>query len=348
MNAQVFSAGSGVDVLASETVEKIVKSINSSSIPKDANIAITFFQRIDGEKTTFGIRFTNKVAAYMKSANQKGKITQNILFPENVDKRIDESMYKYFTVPQGKNEGDYWAEFLDKQRPDFYVVGKYKFSEDSRKLTISEIDVVPDKYGSYTNISCVVAGEIEKKISEVAEINECKNLDIPVNKPNEYYEQLMELKDNPELFSVVFTNSETGKPVTDYNFVVEKPYEISINLKKDAYIYAFYYDPKDYNTQNMTMIYPYDKGQNVFFKAGTHVLPKLGFPFYVEPPFTPIYIKIFVLLKEIPIELDFIQVDGYSIASFSQANCKSFLDQLGKLSNNEVYSRSFNFSRSQK
>lgn len=339
-----------IDKTAQKVAAEIINSINNSKIPADAKIAITFFNRIDNEKTPFGIHFSNKLFIKLMAARQKGKITQEILFPENIDKYLDEMMYDYFTVPQGQNEGDYWTKLLNNNKPDFYIIGKYKFNSKYTEIQFSELIVKPDNYGKYSKIACVVKKAITGKISDKLLIQEIKKLDYPINKPNLYYEKLIDINDNLEGFNLTIINENTGKPVNDFNFIVGENYSLVLDLKQDLYVYAFFYDPNDYNTEFMTMAFPYDENSknNTFMKKGKHKIPGEGLDFEIEAPFSPVYIKIFALKKKPNIDFDFKKIDDYYITVFNYENCRKFVEQIEKLNKNEIFSRSLNFSRSRK
>ncbi len=232
-HAIAYTQNNEIEKAIAKLAHEITKSLRKNNIPDDAKIAITFFLRDDGVRTPLGIQLSNKLFFQLILAQQKGKISQKILFPENVDKRLDEIMYKYFIVPQGVDESEYWKTFLNNKTPDFYVTGKYKLNSSCTKIQLNEIFIKPDKYGKYKNITCVIDKSISKKITDKNLIKSINKFDISINKPNLYYEKLINIKDNTKAFDLTIYNETSRKVVNDFNFTVGEAYSISLDLYKD-------------------------------------------------------------------------------------------------------------------
>ncbi len=347
--SQVFSKETSLEAAARKTADRIATALTEcGTIPADAKLTVAFFSRTDGVPTKFGIRLSEKVAFYLKLAAQEGKIKQTILFPDDINRQLDETMYLYFTVPEDQDAGDFWKKQLENQTPDFYLVGQYEFpsSKAYSELRISQVELRADNYGKYSGTVCGAKKTIVETLTETDVISECKKNDVALNRPNEHYEKLIEMPDNPNGFDAVFIESKTGKPVTDANFKIGAEYQIELNMKKDLNVYAFFYDPDDPDTKFMTMIFPYDTDLALLKQKGKHVLPDANNTFEVGGSVgRPVLVKIIATTTFLKLPLDVQKIDDYMIAVFTHDNCRVFNEELSKLSKTDLYSRTFSFSR---
>jgi len=334
-------------VLMSKNVSKVIKKL-----PEGSKISMVFFNREDNfsdtVKTYLGIQLTKNFVHALKSEPLFVKQKYNLLFPEGIDNKLYESMQDIFVMPDNVNTVDFWNDFLKNQTPDFYITGKYKIIGDYESISIVRMEIVPNVYGKYKDLSAVGIANITIKISKQADAKILKDLDLPINNLSVEYMKLIDFHGNGRSLSFDVINSETNKKVSN-KIIIEKDYEVSIKLETPSYIYAFFYDPADKSYPYISMLFPYQNDQNKIFSAGKYNIPPDA-SFSPSPPATSqIYIKIIVSEEQIPISFSSQEdSEGYLTSYLNNKNCSDFIKELSKIDKSRIREASITYMRTEK
>ncbi len=321
------------NTLSKNTMKKL------KNLPDNAKLTLTFFLQdigfADTIKTHLGIRLTKHFAHSLRKKINKSKNKVIILFPEELDATLNESMQPIFTVPDDKNEAEYWKEFNNNQTADYFFVAKYSLSADGKTLKIINPQIVPNPLGKYAKENAISIDNVTSNITEEQEIDELTKINIAVNNLPASYNQLIEWNGEKNNFTIKILN-ELGKEIDNLEIFINKEYQISLSLTEDAYLYCFYYDAMDPNFPYISMLYPYQNKQDTFFKKGKITIPP-GATFVPDAPCGQIFIKIFAVNQKIDITFEQeTDADGYVITKFNDKNCKDFLTKLNKLDKTEI------------
>ncbi len=343
-----------LDQLTIKAAANIADAIKK--LPDSSKVTMTFFACDDDNPsknnatTRLGIKFTKYLAIQIRLEIQKRKLTHRLLFPEEIDDKLYEKMKAGFKKPDDVSSQDFWAEFLKNQKADFYISGKYRIDGDYEKINILGTQIFPNNLGDYpSNHVIPVAGIISKKIKNDKDKKYLKNLNEPLLELNDAYEELINWQGNVADFSLKHLDAD-GNKLSGFNLVVGKDYNISINLQKEAYVYAFFLDPSDKQNPYMYMLYPYDPNMENFLTKGTHSLPP-GYTYTPEPPGDglQVYFQIFVSEVKIPISFKYVEDDeGYITAILYESNCEDFLREMNKIEKTKISTKQLTFTRSLK
>jgi len=341
-----FYAQTAIDdltvILAKNTLKKIKK------LPENAKIAISFFTYDDGFKDTIktylGIKLSKSFAQNIRLSLTKSKSTIKILFPEEIDNNLYESMQTIFTIPDNISESDYWKQINENQTADFYFIAKYKLSSDNKTIQIVNIQITPNPTGKYATNQAIAVENAILKVSKEMDQTELSTLNKPLNDLNQSYKNLIDWTGAADFITLRLINSNS-QTVDNSEIVVGKEYQISASLTEDAYIYAFFYDPMDKNFQYISMLYPYQNSQDTYSKKGKIMIPP-GSSFIPDPPDGQVFIKIFATKEKIAISFtEEVDSEGYIMTKFDAQNCSAFLEKLNKLDKSKVSSRQMVLNR---
>lgn len=343
-----------LDLLTVKAASNIVDAVEK--LPDGSKVTMTFFACDDDNPsknnatTRLGIKFTKYLAKEIRVEIQKRKLSHRLLFPEEIDDKLYEKMKAGFKKPDDISSQDFWAEFLKNQKADFYILGKYRIDGDYQTINIVGTQIFPNNLGDYPSNQVIpVEGKIYKKIKDDGDKKYLKNLNEPLLELNDAYEELVYWQGSGADFSLKHLDAD-GNKLSGFNLVVGKDYNISINLKKSAYVYAFFFDPTDKENPYMYMLYPYDMNMNNFLTAGSHSLPP-GYTYTPEPPGDgeQVYFQIFVSEVKIPIKFTCKEDDeGYISAIFYEDDCEDFLKKINEKDKTKISTKQLTFTRSLK
>jgi len=341
-----------LDQLTVKTASNIVNAIEK--LPDSSKVTMTFFACDDDDEvknnatTRLGIKFTKYLAKEIRIEIQKRKLSHRLLFPEEIDDKLYEKMKAGFKKPDDISSGDFWANFLENQKADFYISGKYRIDGDYEKINIVGTQIFPNNLGDYPKSQVIpVEKNVSKKIRDEQDKKYLKNLDEPLLELNSAYEELVNWTGNGLDFTLEHLDAD-GNKLTGYNLIIGKDYNISINLQRSAYVYAFFFDPTDTKKPYMYMLYPYDTNMDNFLSEGSHSLPP-GYTYTPEPPGNDeqVYFQIFVSEVKIPIRFTYEEDEnGYITAIFYEADCEDFLNKINKMDKTKISTKQLTFTRS--
>jgi hypothetical protein len=339
-----------IDVLAESMAKNVVKKMKK--MPDDTKIAISFFlyedEYTDTIKTYLSIKLSKSFAQYIRLQIQNNKLDQKILFPSELDNELYESMQGIYTIPDDVDEAEYWKEFLDNQTPDYYLVGKYSIVGDYESIQLKSVQLVPSPYGKYVKEQALAITNVVAKVKKQSDKTSLLKLNQSLNILSQTYTNLVNWEGDGDFMTLKLIDNNS-RTVDNYELIVGEEYQISITLKEDAYVYAFYYDPQDKDFPFISMLYPFQKSQDTFLKAGLHSIPP-GHTFMPDPPAEgQVFIKIFASKEKLPITfIEETDSEGYIISKFNDKNCTDFQTKLNSVSSEKIASRQITLLRTEK
>jgi len=299
---------------ANKAADNIVSGIKScKDIPRDSKIAVLFFESSDGSKTKLGAMLSKKIAAKVSLSFNKKEY--DILFPENIEeKQIDKMSAKYFRPPSTQEEEEFYKNFNNSKRPDYFLIGKYYINPSFSKITITEISIQKNTYNlNDKKTSCGIDNTSEITI-ENEDIETLRRLNLPITTETDFYMQLMNFNGNQtDFFDFNIYDIDAKKELNENSpMIINKFYSLSVHVKKPCYLYAFMYCPDDKENPFIQPLYPYNEGDSTLFQAGDYYLPTSG-GFLLTPPASKVYFKIITVSAEnLKIEMKTTKgIDGY-------------------------------------
>lgn len=330
----VFSQEATLTKAAEKVSAEIKKNKYIEQIGANRKIAVCLFLAKDTVKTHLGIKLSAKIAhALTLKFNNTG---YEVLFPDDVEsKYLKSSMKQYFNTPNsGSDEAEYWNKYLSNKKPDYWLTGTYILSADNKSLIIKNVYLKYNEYDVSEKKKSVAIDDGDFNFTiDLSELNSISDLNIPIGGVTDTYLKLINLDGAADLFTIDEITDIKLKTKVDAitPLKIGKEYEIKITLKENAYLYGFYYDPKDKDHNFFDMLFPLDKNNIKPVKAGTISLPENA-TITIDPPAGEVYIKIIASKKLIPITFEqFKDAEGYTITWFKDGNCKNFLQQTAKL-----------------
>jgi len=299
---------------ANKAADNIVSGIKScKDIPRDSKIAVLFFESSDGSKTKLGAMLSKKIAAKVSLSFNKKEY--DILFPENIEeKQIDKMSAKYFRPPSTQEEEEFYKNFNNSKRPDYFLIGKYYINPSFSKITITEISIQKNTYNlNDKKTSCGIDNTSEITI-ENEDIETLRRLNLPITTETDFYMQLMNFNGNQtDFFDFNIYDIDAKKELNENSpMIINKFYSLSVHVKKPCYLYAFMYCPDDKENPFIQPLYPYNEEDSTLFQAGDYYLPTSG-GFLLTPPASKVYFKIITVSAEnLKIEMKTTKgIDGY-------------------------------------
>jgi len=299
---------------ANKAADNIVSGIKScKDIPRDSKIAVLFFESSDGSKTKLGAMLSKKIAAKVSLSFNKKEY--DILFPENIEeKQIDKMSAKYFRPPSTQEEEEFYKNFNNSKRPDYFLIGKYYINPSFSKITITEISIQKNTYNlNDKKTSCGINNTSEILI-ENEDIETLRRLNLPITTETDFYMQLMNFNGNQtDFFDFNIYDIDAKKELNENSpMIINKFYSLSVHVKKPCYLYAFMYCPDDKENPFIQPLYPYNEEDSTLFQAGDYYLPTSG-GFLLTPPASKVYFKIITVSAEnLKIEMKTTKgIDGY-------------------------------------
>jgi hypothetical protein len=320
--------------VADKIADAICKKAILDRIGKNKKIAVCLFLQEDTIKTKLGIKISQCIAQNLTyRLNNKD---YEILFPDDVDNKfLSSAMGKFFETPKTSDEEtEFWQKYLNNKKPDYWLTGKYLISNDNNSIIITNLYLKAYIYD--VNNSGKKSVAVNDDYIDININKEDKNNILELNKPitnfSDYYFKLIDLEGKANIFSFEIINDKLKSEVEiSAPLKIGSDYQIKINLKESAFVYCFYFDPKENDHAFFDMIYPLDKDKIKPLSAGVHYLPE-NTVFTVEPPPSDVYIKILVSKKLIPIEFaQFLGKNGLTYTYFKYDDCKAFLEKICRL-----------------
>lgn len=341
-----------IDALAKNMAKNVVKEMKN--LPEDAKVAIAFFSYdntfTDTIKTYLSKSLTTTFVQELKINMDKKNFKQKILFPDNnFNNNLFEAQQNYiFTVPDNADKAKYWQEFNDNQIPDYFIVGTYQFGSNYSTITIKNVQLKPSPFSKYSKNKEISVPNLTVKIKKPADKTSLAEINQPISILSPTYTNLIEWSGEADFLSLKLIDSNS-LTVSNSELVVGDEYQISITLKEDANIYAFFFDPADKNFPYISMLYPFQKNQDTFLKAGTHSIPP-GHTFIPDPPAEgQVFIKIIASKEKLPITFtEETDSEGYIVSKFNDKNCTDFLAKLNAASKDKISSRQITLLRTEK
>lgn len=333
------SMSNPVDKAATELAESIARRLKRQPLPNGAKIAVVMFpfdnNFADTIKTHLGINFSKQFSHALKLALQDKNKNYNVLIPNDIDKRLNETMSSYFTLPTGVNEADFWSNFLDNQRPNFYITGKYKIGGDYEAFIISNVKIQPDQFDpEFAKLSPIAFDNIILPLVKKEDKEYVKNLNKTLHKFSNPIETFIKNsgKANFFKFDIVNADNDSILQISD-PLIIGQSCQLKVQLITDAYLYAFYYDQQNKLAYPyFEMIFPYQPAMSNYVKQGEQRLPAAEYTFEIGPPASgQVFIKIIATKKHIPIKFDFVTTNDITTTAFKDSDCAEFMSNLNSL-----------------
>jgi len=160
-----------IDKAASKATDNIIDGLRNS-IPDGSKIAITFF-RYDNDltdtlKTYLGIGISKQLNHELKKRILAKKLSYIILFPGNTDKMLNATMNNYFIPPPTDLKVDeFYKNLMLTEKPDFYLVGKYRIGPGTSHLSLSGMELTPNRFDpAVNNLRNIIFSEVEVNIDD--------------------------------------------------------------------------------------------------------------------------------------------------------------------------------------
>ena len=315
-----------IETLSQEAAENIYKQLKKADIAPQSKMAILYFEGQTGSsnsiKSLLGIRISNKVATYLAKKINTKKYT--ILMPENTQEK------KYFSPPTtAAEQEDFYRNFNENQRPDYFIFGKYHISLDYSTITLSDIVMKENQYKlNSTNKSLGFESYTTSILSSDEE--EIKTLNIEYGESEDFMSKILQFwGSNDDLFSFSVLDVETNNTIEENDkLLIGKSYSLKVEVKKSCYLYAFLYIPEDKEHPYLTPLYPYKNEKSKLFEKGIYYLPHKG-GFNIEPPIGNTYIKVIASIKPLALQITYIKdKNGYMITSINQQDAEIFFTNL--------------------
>lgn len=141
-------------VMAQESIEKVANSMAENieaglkkcrDIPRNSKIALLYFESSEGMRSTLGMQLSQKTAIkLMALLNKKDFI---IMAPENVEtKKLNKISASFFSLPEKEESENFYKNFNNNQRPDYFITGRYYVDASFTKLTLTEFSIQKNTY----------------------------------------------------------------------------------------------------------------------------------------------------------------------------------------------------------
>lgn len=215
------------------------------------------------------------------------------------------------------------------QMLDYTLVGQYVIDDDEIILNKFRLSHIHSDFE-------VTFPDFEYPLDSVEYIKNYDTLLLSVSA----LQQLIDLKkDNVFVSQASLTYLQSDIPSVDiqgvgqvYKVGYDKEYNLRLQLKKPAYIYAFFYDPLDEDYPFIWAI----ENQNVKFSKGNYddfwTQPIAFYSTGKSAPYS--YVKIIASSQKIDVNKYYTRkfIDGYNSVILENDNCEILLDELSKLS----------------
>lgn len=151
-----------LDELCDMAVKEAGPLLKKSDIPDNAKIAVLFLtfanNHNDTAKTLLGVELAKKLEQRMGLFIQEKKLPYKILASTAVSEK---NMGRFFIPPDNsKDEEIFWKDFLESEKPDFYITGSYRIGHNFSTLELKNLKLLPNKYDTrFKNVSPIVIAD---------------------------------------------------------------------------------------------------------------------------------------------------------------------------------------------
>lgn len=322
------------------------KEFSKAKIPQNCKIYALPFRcdrdGVDTIATPLGMKISAELSFRFNRVIQGEKKLRNlnvsVISPDNTNKQLFELMAQNLTPPATMSEeSEFWKNMSASQRPDYYLVGKYEIKGDYKSVRVSRVELIKDKLNpKLANFSDkITLKDIEFPFESEEDRNWFRKLDTQVGEIDQAYARLVKLAAKGTFASVDIIDEKTDQPIPiNAELKIGKGYQLKMNLKENAYIYAFYYESQDLTGNKMYMIFPFENGQSNLFKKGTHTLPDEDNVFSPsEPAANQVFIKLIASKKKLPLNIT-VSPEGYRY--LSPEDCAKFVSSMNKVPSVEI------------
>lgn len=270
-----------INTIAEGLADNVHKKLRKDKLPvSNPNIYVLFFNgdkgSMRGMHTRLGMDITNRFVYYLKQNLQKTKSTENckVMVNNAQGKALDATMKKSWSPPETtKEELEFYRQMQDKDRPHYFIAGKYEITGDFQSIKLKEVKISNNKFNQVPSFSYVF-DEVKEDIEEAGR-EKLKQAHVPIHEIPEDYVEFVTFKGDAGFMDMqlLYANRHVVEP--NKNLSMSSNYLIKINTKEEVYIYGFYYETGDLLQQYLYMLQPLTKNGNRLYEKGSHYFPKL-------------------------------------------------------------------------
>lgn len=322
------------------------KEVSKSKIPQNCKIYALPFRcerdGIDTLATPLGMKISAELSFKFNRVIQKDKKLRNlnmsVISPDNTNKQLFELMAQNLMPPATmSDESEFWKNVSSNQRPDYYLTGKYEIKGDYKSVRVSRVELIKDKLNPKLAAfpDKITLKDIDFTFESEDDRNLFRKLDALVGDIEKSYARLVRLASKGEFATVDIVDEKTDLPISiNTELQVGKGYQLKMNLKQDAYVYAFYYESTDLTGNKMYMVFPFENGQKNLMKKGVTLLPDDENVFSPSAPAAnQVFIKLIASKKPLPLSITK-TAEGYRY--LSAEDCLKFVSAMEKLNSTEI------------
>lgn len=322
------------------------KEVSKSKIPQNCKIYALPFRcerdGIDTFATPLGMKFSAELSFKFNRVIQKEKKLRNlnisVISPDNTNKQLFELMAQNLTPPATMSEeSEFWKNMSANQKPDYYLVGKYEILGDFKSVRVSRVELIKDKLNPKLSAfpDKITLKDIDFPFESEEDRAFFRKLDKVVGEIENAYARLVRLQSKGTFADVNILDEKTDKPIAlNTELKVGKGYQLQVNLKEDAYLYAFYYESTDLTGNKMYMIFPFENGQKNLVQKGLVTLPDDENVFSPsEPAANQAFIKLIASKRKLPLNIT-TTPEGYRF--LSPEDCLRFVGAMEKTPQAEI------------
>lgn len=322
------------------------KEFSKSKIPQNCKIYALPFRcdrdGVDTIATPLGMKISAELSFRFNRVIQGEKKLRNlnvsVISPDNTNKQLFELMAQNLTPPATMSEeSEFWKNMSANQKPDYYLVGKYEILGDFKSVRVSRVELIKDKLNPKLSAfpDKITLKDIDFPFETEEDRAFFRKLDKVVGEIENAYARLVRLQSRGTFAEVNIIDEKTDKPIAlNTELKVGKGYQLQVNLKEDAYLYAFYYESTDLTGNKIYMIFPFENGQKNLVKKGLVTLPDDENVFSPsEPAANQAFIKLIASKKKLPLNIT-TTPEGYRF--LSPEDCLRFVGSMEKTPQNEI------------
>ncbi len=329
-----------MDVISWSVGRSFKKEVRKAKIPLGCKLYALPFRceraGVDTFKTPLGMKISAEISFRFKRLAQERKLRKlnlNIVSPDDENKQLFELMAKNVTPPATMaEESEFWKNVAQGQRPDYYITGKYEIIGDYKGVRVSNVELIKDalnpKLANYS--SKITLADADFEFQDENERQSFKKMDGNVGVIDDQYARLVRLASKGQFASVNIVDEKTDQPISlETCLQTGKGYQLKVDLKEDAFVYAFYYESNDLTGNKMYMVFPFENGQKNQMSKGSFMLPDDENVFSPsEPAANQAFIKLIASKKKLPLKIT-VSPEGYRY--LSPDDCAKFVSAMEKI-----------------
>lgn len=327
LNAQ--NAGVVYDDVTSKFCDKLAEELffQTDDIKRVANkdtvlVQISKIDNIDGQQTQNSYELGYRISHYLQKSLNTTKFV-NVFFSVSSPYTTNHSP----SLPQNISN-DY----------DFFITGEYFFDADNIHFSKFKMSHFNSNYAYSFNDYNFQNDSLDniKQVDTILYVKDNFERFIDISKSSNLIENLILINNGHEVNSSFI--DRIGKV---YNINYDVDYDVSVSLKKKAFLYVFYFDPGDAQHHYLQVISPKNAGQNIQLNKGFNdaVLPSYLFFTKTSQSAEYHYVKFIVSEQKLDI-FKFYQNDPNIAADFyytDDANTEKFINLINILDGIETF-----------